>query len=79
MNEFFMVSDHTLKKIGGDSFLFFLFFRVPSRAGNRYDSLATPLGTLRVSPILCHMLSSIEICVLIYLCVSLRHYNAQIL
>ena len=36
-------------------------------------------GRLRVSPILCLMLSSIEICMLIYLCVSLRRYNAQIL
>ena len=33
----------------------------PSRAGNRYDSLATPLETSRVRPILCHMLSSIVI------------------
>ena len=30
-----MVSDHTLKKIGGDSFLF---FRIPSQTGNRYDN-----------------------------------------
>ena len=27
-------------------------------AGNRYDSLATPLGNKRVRPILSHMLSS---------------------
>ena len=40
----FGVQSHLYKKIGGDSIA--LFFRVPSRAENRYDSLATPLGTL---------------------------------
>ena len=54
------VTDHTrTEKIGGDSINF---CGLPSRAGNRYDSLVTPLGTvLRVDPILCHMLSSIVI------------------
>ena len=38
------MTDHTrTKKIGGDSIYF---CGHPSRTGNRYDSLATPLGTL---------------------------------
>ena len=38
------VTDHTrTEKIGGD---FILFCGHPSLAGNRYNSLATPLGTL---------------------------------
>ena len=40
----FGVQSHLYKKIGDNSSA--LFFRVPSQAGNRYDSLATPLGTL---------------------------------
>ena len=43
------MTDHTrTEKIGGDSINF---YDHPSRAGNRYDSLATPLGTSRVKPI----------------------------
>ena len=50
------MTDHTrTEKIGGDSITF---CGHPSRAGNRYDSLATPLGTKRVRPISSHMLSS---------------------
>ena len=51
------MTDHTsTEKIGGDSIVCFVVFQVV--AENCYDSLATPLGTLRVKPILCHMLSS---------------------
>ena len=50
------VTDHTrTEKIGGDSILIFVVFQVV--AENRYDSLATPLGTKRVRPLLSHMLS----------------------
>ena len=53
------VINHTrTEKIGGDSIYF---CGHPSRAGNRYDSLATPLGSQRVKPIFCHMLSSVII------------------
>ena len=52
------VTDHTrTEKIGSDSILFLVVILVV--AGNRYDSLATPLGTMRVRPILSHMLSFI--------------------
>ena len=51
------VTDHTrTEKIGGDSIFMFVVNQVV--AGNRYDSLATLLGTERVRPILSHMLSS---------------------
>ena len=51
------MTDHIrTEKIGGDSIVLFVVFQVV--AGNRYDSLATPLGTFRVRPILSHMLSS---------------------
>ena len=51
------VTDHTrTEKIGGDSILIFVVIQVV--AGNRYDSLATPLGNKRVRPISSHMLSS---------------------
>ena len=43
------------EKIGGDS----IFVVILVVKGNRYDSLATPLGILRVRPILRHMLSFI--------------------
>ena len=56
--------------------LHFYFCGLPSRAGSHYDSLVTPLGILRVRPILCHMLSSfvirmfnlstVSICVIMY-------------
>ena len=56
------VIDHTrTEKIGGDSINF---CGLPSRAGNRYDSLATPLGNKRVRPLLSHMLSSMFLCML---------------
>ena len=51
------MTDHTCtEKIGGDSIFMFVVIQVV--AGNRYDSLATPLGTKRVRPISSHMLSS---------------------
>ena len=54
------MTDHTrTEKISGDSICILIVIQVV--AGNRCDSLATPLGNLRVRPILCHMLSSIVI------------------
>ena len=51
------MTDHTrTEKIGGDSNYF---CDHPSRVGNCYDSLATPLGNKRVRPISSHMLSFI--------------------
>ena len=39
------VTDHTrTEKIGGDSIIIFVVIQVV--AGNRYDSLATPLGSI---------------------------------
>ena len=50
------MTDHTrTEKIGGDSIFMFVVIQVV--VGNRYDSLATPLGNKRVRPILSHMLS----------------------
>ena len=72
------VTDHTrTEKIGGDSIFCFVVFQVERETV--MTAWRLHWGLLRVSPILCHMLSSIEICMLIYLCVSLRRYNAQIL
>ena len=43
------MTDHTrTEKIGGDSIFMFVVYLVV--AGNRYDSLATPLGTLESQP-----------------------------
>ena len=51
------MTNHTrTEKIGGD---YILFYGHPSLAGNRYDSLATPLGNYRVGPIFRDVLSSI--------------------
>ena len=57
----------------------FDFCGLPSRAGNRYDSLATPLGTWRVRPVFCHMLSSFVIHMLnlsvVFICVVIMHHS----
>ena len=56
------MTDHTrTEKIGGDSIMFVVIQVV---AGDRYDSLATPLGIERVRPLLSHMLSSMFLCML---------------
>ena len=69
------MTDHIrTEKIGGDSILF---CGHPSRAENRYDSLATPLGTERVIPMFRHMLSSFVIDMLsslfVSICVIIMH------
>ena len=44
------MTDHTrTEKIGGDSIFMFVVNQVVT--GNRYDSLATPLGSKRVEPL----------------------------
>ena len=61
------VTDHTCtEKIGGDSIFMFVVLQVV--AGNRYDSLATPLGTKRVRPISSHMLSRMLNLSVVYFC-----------
>ena len=53
------MTDHTrTEKISGDSIYF---GGHPSRAGNLYDSLATPLGLRKSDQYFCHMLSSVVI------------------
>ena len=69
------MTDHTrTEKIGGDSINF---YGHPSRAGNRYDSLATPLGNKRVRPILSHMLSFMLLRMLnlsiVFICIVIMH------